>query len=417
MRVTLGTRPGTGARRTRRGVAAGAALLLAGGLAVAVSAAAGAQPQPSITQVQATINTLTGQFNKANQQYDQVQEQLTAAKARLKQVNKQLDRAQAKYLAARKLVVQIADSAYEDSGSTSLAGLLTSGDPGQLLAQASLVLQVAGTRNTETRSFLADATQMASVQEEQQRTEQGIADLAGQMGKTRDHIAALLSKQKSILSSLTGAQLAQVQRGTVNSGGGITSAVYAGPTGTQADTAVAFAFKQLGCAYVYGGTGPCGAGFDCSGLMLKAWAAAGITIPRDTYSQWAALPHIAESAIQPGDLLYYNGIGHVAMYVGNGMIIDAPSQGQPVRELPMNESWYAGSFDGAARPLRASPRVGRHPGETTPVPRAPPGPTPAAQPHSRRPAPPPRPAAQPHRPGPPPSPTPAAQPHSHRPGP
>src|ERR1700722_5758765 len=125
MRVTLRTCPGPGARRTRRAVAAGAALLLAGGLAVAVTQAAGAQPQPSITQVQATINNLTGQFNKANQQYDQAEEQLTAAKARLKQVNKQLAREQAQYEAARKLVVQIATSDYKDSSSTSLAGLLT----------------------------------------------------------------------------------------------------------------------------------------------------------------------------------------------------------------------------------------------------------------------------------------------------
>src|ERR1700722_5605869 len=350
MRVTLRTRPGTGVRAIRRAVAVGAALLLAGGLAIAVTQAAGAQPQPSISQVQATINNLTGQFNKANQQYDQAEEQLTAAKSRLSQVNKQQEREQASYFAARKLVVQIADSAYEDSGSTSLAGLLTSNDPSQVLAQASLILQVAGTRNLETQAFLADATQLTAVQQEQQRTEQGIAQLAGQMGKTKDPIATLRSKQKSILSSLTGAELAQVQQGTVSSGGGITNAVYAGPTGTQADTAVAFVFKQLGCAYVYGATVPCSLGYDCSGLVMKAWAAAGISIPRDTYEQWAALPHIAESDIQPGDLLYYDGIGHVAMYVGNGMIIDAPSPGQPVRELPMNESWYASSFDGAARP-------------------------------------------------------------------
>jgi cell wall-associated NlpC family hydrolase len=141
-----------------------------------------------------------------------------------------------------------------------------------------------------------------------------------------------------------------VEQGTVNGGGGTTHSTYTGPTGSQADTAVANVFKQLGCPYSYGSTGPCSVGFDCSGLMMEAWAAAGITIPRDTYSQWAALPHISESAIQPGDLLYYNGIGHVAMYVGGGMIIDAPSAGQPVRELSMSTAWYADSFDGAARP-------------------------------------------------------------------
>ena len=350
MRITLGTRLGARLSRTRRAAVLGSAVLLAGGLAAMVTQVAGAAPQPSIDQVRTTINTLTGEFNKANQQYDQVEEQLAAAGTRLEQLNKQLAGDQSRYEAARKLVVQIADSTYEDSGSTSLAGLLTSNDPSQVLSEASIVLQITGNRNLETEAFFADATQLASVQQEQQRTQQGIKQLADQRKNTKNHISALLSKQNSILNSLTGTELAAVQQGTVNSGGGITNAVYAGPTGSQSDTAVAFVFKQLGCPYSYGATGPCSVGFDCSGLVSKAWAAAGITIPRDTYSQWAALPHISESAIQPGDLLFYNGIGHVAMYVGGGMIIDAPSAGQPVRELSMNTDWYAGSFDGAARP-------------------------------------------------------------------
>jgi peptidoglycan DL-endopeptidase CwlO len=350
VRVTLRTRLFGRTSRVRRSAVLGAAVILAGGLAVAVTQVAGAQPQPSIDQVRATVNTLTGQFNKANQQYDQVAQQLTTAKTRLKQVNKQMAGDEARYEAARKLVVQIADSTYEDSSSTSLAGLLTSGDPSQVLSEASIILQITGTRNLETQGFFGAATQLASVQQEQQHTEQGIAQLAAQRSSAKNHIASLLSKQNAILGSLTGAQLAAVQQGTVNSGGGTTNAVYAGPTGSQADTAVAYVFKQLGCMYNYGATGPCGVGFDCSGLMMSAWAAAGLTIPRDTYSQWAALPHISTSALQPGDLLFYNGIGHVAMYVGGGMIIDAPSQGQPVRELRMTTDWYAGSFDGAARP-------------------------------------------------------------------
>jgi cell wall-associated NlpC family hydrolase len=350
MGLTLRMRLGARLGRTRRAVALGAAVLLAGGLAVAVTQVAGAQPQPSIDQVQATINTLTGEFNKANQQYDQVEEQLGTANARLKQVDKQLALDQARYEAARKLVVQIADSSYEDSSSTSLAGLLTSSDPSQVLAEASILLQITGTRNLETQAFFGDATQFAAVQQEQQHTQQGIAQLAAKRKSTKDHISSLLAKQNAILNSLTGTELAAVQQGTVNSGGGSTNAVYSGPTGSQADTAVAFVFKQLGCPYSYGSTGPCSVGFDCSGLVMKAWAAAGITIPRDTYSQWAALPHISESQLQPGDLLFYNGIGHVAMYVGGNMIIDAPSAGQPVRELNMNTGWYAGSFDGAARP-------------------------------------------------------------------
>jgi cell wall-associated NlpC family hydrolase len=346
LRTPVDARP----RRARRAAVVATIALLAAGLAVAVSQVAGAQPQPSIASVRNSVNTLTGEFNKANQQYDQVAQQLTAAKARLAQVTKQLARSQAQYEAARKLVVQIANSSYEDSNTTSLAGLLTSNDPSQALAEASIIMQITGTRNLETQAFFTDATQLSSAQQEYQHTEDGIAQLVAQRSSSKKHIASLLAKEKSILSSLTATQLTAVQQGTVNGGGGITSATYNGPTGSQADTAVAFVFRQLGCMYAYGATGPCSVGFDCSGLVMKAWAAAGISIPRDTYGQWAALPHVAESDLQPGDLLYYNGIGHVAMYIGHGMIIDAPSEGQPVRELSMNTAWYSSSFDGAARP-------------------------------------------------------------------
>jgi peptidoglycan DL-endopeptidase CwlO len=333
----------------RRAAVAGVAAAAAIGLAITVTQVAGALPQPSIDQVQAKINTLTGEFNKADQQYDNAEQQLSAAKARLKTVDRQLTSEEATYKAAQRKVVQIADSTYEDSAQTSLAGLLTSADPAQILAEASIVLQVTNTRTLETQTFLADATELSNVQQEQQRTEQGIAVLAAQTSHTKNHIESLLDAQKAILDSLTAAQQKAVNTGT-STGGGNTTAKYTGPTGSQADTAVQFAFDQLGCPYVYGSTGPCKYGFDCSGLVMSAWAAAGVTIPRDTYEQWAALPHIPVSEIKPGDLLYYNGIGHVAMYVGGGMIIDAPVPGRDVEEISMNESWYADNFDGAAEP-------------------------------------------------------------------
>ena len=213
MKGTLRTRLAARTGRLRRAGVLGAAIILAGGLAVAVTQVAGAQPQPSIDQVRATINSLTSQFNKANQQYDQVLEQLGTANARLKQVNKQLAHDQAKYAAARKLVVQIVASTYEDSGSTSLAGLLTSDDPSKMLAEASIVQQITDNRSRQTEVFLAAATQLASVQQEQQRTKSGIEQLATQRKNAKDHISALLKKQNSILDSLTGAQLAAVRQG------------------------------------------------------------------------------------------------------------------------------------------------------------------------------------------------------------
>lgn len=334
----------------RRFALIGVAVLMAGGLVTAVTQAAGAQPQPTISDVQAKINSLTAQFDKANEQYDQVAQQFATAKAALRRVDKQLARDQSRYEAAQRQVVQIAASNYEDSAQMSLAGLLTSSDPSQVLAEASIITQVTGTRNLETQLFLSDAATVSAAQQTQQHTEEGIAQLAAARDHTKNHIASLLTSQKTILDSLTVQQQTTVATQTINGGGGSTTATYTGPTATQAEQAVAFAFKQLGCPYSYGSTGPCSVGFDCSGLVMAAWASAGLTIPRDSYSQWAGLPHVSVSDLQPGDILFYNGEGHVALYVGGGMFIDAPTPGEVVRELPMDTAWYSENFDGAARP-------------------------------------------------------------------
>jgi peptidoglycan DL-endopeptidase CwlO len=351
--VTLRMRLVAHVTGVRRSVAVCAAILLAGGLASGISQVARAEPKPTISQVQTEVNTLTAKFNKAVEQYDSVAQQLTQAKARLKQVDKEMSRDQAQYDAARVKVVQIADASFEDSGQTSLAGLLTASNPSAVLNEASMLLQLTGTRNQETQVFLSSAQQLSSVQAEQQHTEYGISQLASQRRNTKNSIQKLLDNEKATLDSLTTQQQQAVE---ANSLGGsqatasTSSQAYTGPTGTQADEAVAYVYAQLGCPYVYGATGPCNDGFDCSGLVMQAWAHAGVTIPRDTYEQWAALPHISMSSLEPGDLIYYNGEGHVAMYVGGGYIIDAPQTGMDVEKIPMSTPWYAENEDGAVRP-------------------------------------------------------------------
>jgi cell wall-associated NlpC family hydrolase len=210
-----------------------------------------------------------------------------------------------------------------------------------------MLMELSGTRNAQTEQLLTDASQLAGVEQQLQRTEDGIAALKSQLAGHRNSLGKLISTEKATLASLTVPQQQTVAGNSIGAGG-TTSAVYTGPTTTQADKAVAFAYAQLGKPYQWGATGP--ASYDCSGLAQAAWAAAGIAIPRDTYEQWAALPHISASDIQPGDLLYYDGVGHVAIYVGGGYIIDAPQTGMDVEKIPMNTGWYASTFVGAARP-------------------------------------------------------------------
>ena len=336
----------TGVSGIHRGVALGAGLVMAGGLAL-FATGAGAAPQPSVNQVQTRINQLTSQFNKVSEQFDQASQQLSAAQSRLSQVRVRLNNANSQFQTAQASMAQTAAAAFEDTGATSVAGVLTSGDPSVVLQQGSLLMELSGNRNAQTKQLLTDASQLASVEQEMQRTESGIAGLKHQLAAHKSSLGKLIDTQKATLASLTVPQQQTVQTNSIGSGG-TTSSTYTGTTSTQAGKAVAFAYAQLGKPYQWGATGP--GSFDCSGLVQAAWAAAGISIPRTTYSQWAALPHIASSAIQPGDLLYYDGEGHVAMYVGGGYIIDAPQTGMDIQKIPMNNSWYASNFDGAVRP-------------------------------------------------------------------
>jgi cell wall-associated NlpC family hydrolase len=317
---------------------------------VVFATGAGAAPQPTVGQVQAKVNQLTSQFDQVSEQLDQAGQQLSTAQGRLSQVRVHLNSANAQFQAAQANVAQTAAAAFEDTGSTSVAGVLTSGDPSVILQQGSLLLELSGTRSAETKQLLSDASQLTGVEQEMQRTETGIATLKSQLAAHKNSLSKLITTEKATLASLTVPEQQTVASNSIGGNGTTAKISYSGPTSTQAGKAVAFVYDQLGCPYVYGGTGPCHSGFDCSGLVQAAWAAAGVAIPRDTYEDWAQLPHVSFSSIEPGDLILYNGEGHVAMYVGGGYIIDAPQTGLDVERIPMSTSWYAEGEDGVVRP-------------------------------------------------------------------
>jgi cell wall-associated NlpC family hydrolase len=343
------TRLAGGMSRIRRGIAIAAGLAAVGGLAV-VATGAGAAPQPTVDQVQTRINQLTSQFDKVSEQFDQASQQLSTAQSRLSQVRLHLNHANAQFRTVQANVAQTAAAAFEDTGATSVAGVLTSGDPSVVLQQGSLLMELSGSRNAETRQLLTDASQLSGVEQEMQRTETGIATLKQQLAAHKTSLSKLIATENATLASLTVPEQQTVASNSVGGNGSSAPQQYNGPTSTQADKAVAFAFAQLGCPYVYGGTGPCSAGFDCSGLVQAAWAAAGVQIPRDTYEQWGALPHVPLSSLEPGDILIYNAEGHAAIYVGGGYIIDAPHTGLDVEKIPESTSWYADNLDGVLRP-------------------------------------------------------------------
>jgi cell wall-associated NlpC family hydrolase len=121
------------------------------------------------------------------------------------------------------------------------------------------------------------------------------------------------------------------------------------PTG-QNNPVVSTAMRYLGIPYRWAGADPA-TGFDCSGLVQYVFSQLGVSLPHNTVAQWnspQAVP-VPRNDLQPGDLVFFNGLDHVGIYVGNGYIIDAPHTGSFVRVDSLDEPWFANRYDGARR--------------------------------------------------------------------
>jgi len=108
-----------------------------------------------------------------------------------------------------------------------------------------------------------------------------------------------------------------------------------------------YARRFLGVRYVYGGSSP-RSGFDCSGFVRYVYAHFGVSLPHSSYAQFNDGRGVARGSLRPGDLLFFDGLGHVGMYVGNGRFIHAPHTGTRVR-IERLAGWYGARLDGARR--------------------------------------------------------------------
>ena len=131
-----------------------------------------------------------------------------------------------------------------------------------------------------------------------------------------------------------------------STGGGGDRPPAAAPKGSgHAAGAVQFALAQVGKPYSWGGSGP--GSYDCSGLTSAAWAAAGVSLPHSSSMQYGVTQRVSRTALQPGDLMFFGSpIHHVAMYIGNGQMVEAPRTGLTVRVVSTDRS----DFVGAGRP-------------------------------------------------------------------
>lgn len=121
------------------------------------------------------------------------------------------------------------------------------------------------------------------------------------------------------------------------------------PLLTRGERAAQVALHEVGTPYVWGGESP--HGFDCSGLVRYAYMRVGISLPHSSYAMSATGRRVGRSQLEPGDLLFYEGLGHVGIYVGNGRMVHAPQSGRSVEVVSLSGG-YGSSFVTARRVVR-----------------------------------------------------------------
>ena len=211
-------------------------------------------------------------------------------------------------------------------GSSSLDDLLDRVDTVNRLSEqdARIVNEVRGFR-TEIKEREAKLTMARS---EQERL---VAERAAKRDEIRGQLAErqqLLGSIKDQIAKMRAAEQAQQQRLANQAETRVSNDFGGNPAGHYSGV-VGIAMQYLGVPYVWGGASP--SGFDCSGLTMYVYAQVGVSLPHNAAMQWNKLPHIGRDSLAPGDLVFYSGLNHVGIYVGDGQIIHAPTFGDHVR--------------------------------------------------------------------------------------
>jgi cell wall-associated NlpC family hydrolase len=314
-------------------VLAAAAAVLAVGLPGGVSAARTAKPRPSLDTLVARAKQLSYQISALGQQYDGLRVQLKSASAEEKKAQQASARDTAALKKARLAVARIASASFMNAGLDPTMQLLTSGNPQQALSQASIMDQLGQQNGALVNSLVkAEATATRARQTAQQ-----------QVARVTRLDAAISAKRKTIQAKIDQIHSAAMRQAfaVFQQTGQYPSIAIPGGN-TAGDIALRYALSKRGDPYVWGAAGP--GAFDCSGLVMWAYGQEGISLPHYTGSQWNSGEHISRSQLEPGDLVFfYADIGHVGMYIGNGLMVDAPNYAQPVQVQPVWWNVYVGA--------------------------------------------------------------------------
>jgi cell wall-associated NlpC family hydrolase len=317
----------------------GGAAALSVAVAILLPAAqADATPKASVATAKKELKKLNSQVDKLVDRYNKAKTQLDATKKQLNALNKGVAAEQRVYQGLHARVAQIAAAAYKNGTMDSTTALLASKDPDAALNQMSAFTHLSDNHGQELKAFLDSTQRLRRQQAQAQAALEAVTTITEGLRKQKATVQKAVNKQRALL----------IKAGELVSPGTGGGATYNGPASGPPRKALEYAYAQLGKPYIWGGTGP--KGYDCSGLTMMAWRAAGVSIPRVVPDQYNATRHVAKSDLQPGDLVYFDDLGHEGMYVGGGRFIHAPHTGSVVKFDSMSNPWYVSHYVGASRP-------------------------------------------------------------------
>ncbi|MFI9270410.1 NlpC/P60 family protein [Kitasatospora sp. NPDC052896] len=316
------------------------------GGAPAVSLSPGDNPlagaEATLGPLLTTIHTLYQNAEAATEQYNATAARLASQQSDLAALNGKLAAQQQVVDTGMDVAAELAADQYQNDGLSAFGELLLAKDPYQAVQLGALLSAAGRSQAAFIGQLKAAQASLQQLQKQSQAALAGSQALLDQQNQNKTAIAQQLAGVEQVVSSLTGAQQSELEQleqqqvdqaqlaflasGALGRGERTPSAA-----GRQA---VAYALAQLGKPYVWGAIGP--DSFDCSGLTSQAWLHAGVTIPRTSQDQWADLTHVPLNQLRPGDLvIYYADADHVAMYIGGGLVVQAPHTGAVVRVSPI----------------------------------------------------------------------------------
>ncbi|MEV0691849.1 C40 family peptidase [Streptomyces sp. NPDC050388] len=321
----------------------------------------------SVAELLTDLQRLYHAVGKATAAYEATRERLTRQRAETRRLESALARARLSLRHSRGTAGRLARHQYQNStGISPYVRLLLARDPQHALDQGHVIGRLARNRADAVGRLTGSEKRADELARRARRALDDRLALTERRGKERDAVRERLGEVEKLLASLSPEELAALaereraevardQAEFLASGAlGAPGAPGGGRTPSAAgEQAVRYAVEQIGKPYEWGAEGP--GAYDCSGLTSGAWGAAGTPVPRTSQEQWARLERVALDELRPGDLVvYFPEATHVALYLGDGMVVQAPRPGARVKVSPIAANPVLGAVrpDPGGEPLR-----------------------------------------------------------------